>query len=171
MTIPNVITLLRLVLIPFYTYFLLTQKFFLAAILYGIAAISDILDGYLARKLNQTSDLGKIIDPVADKLIVIISLVYLGYKNVLPLWGVLILLTKEFLMLLVGLSFLIKKVEIISSKIYGKLAMVLISISILMALLSIPFQNVVFLIGLVISLMAGIDYLLFYLNHLKANKI
>ena len=86
------------------------------------------------------------------------------------MWGVFILLIKELIMLLVGLFFLIRGVEIISSKIYGKLAMVLISISILMALLNISFSSVVFLIGLVISLMAGVDYLLYYLRYFKTNK-
>ena len=82
MTLPNIITLIRLAIIPFYTYFLLTNDLFIAAILYGVAAISDILDGYLARRLNQTSNLGKIIDPLADKIIVIISLIYLGYFSI-----------------------------------------------------------------------------------------
>ncbi|MCX7720987.1 MAG: CDP-alcohol phosphatidyltransferase family protein [Dictyoglomus thermophilum] len=170
MTLPNIITLIRLAIIPFYTYFLLTNDLFIAAILYGVAAISDILDGYLARRLNQTSNLGKIIDPLADKIIVIISLIYLGLKAIFPLWGVLILFIKELIMLLVGFFFLIRGVEIISSRIYGKLAMVLISISILMALLNISFSSVVFLIGLVLSLMAGMDYLLYYLRSLKTNK-
>lgn len=170
MTLPNIITLIRLAIVPFYTYFLWINELFIAAVLYGVAAISDILDGYLARRLSQTSNLGKIIDPLADKIIVIVSLIYLGFKAIFPLWGVLILFIKELIMLLVGLFFLVRGVEIISSKIYGKLAMVLISISILMALLGLSFSNVVFLIGLVISLMAGIDYLLYYLKYFKTNR-
>ncbi len=164
MTIPNLVTILRFIIIPFYTFFLVKEDLFTAAVLYGIAAVSDILDGYLARKLNQRSSLGGVIDPVADKLIVIVSLFYLGYKNIFPRWGVLILFLKEFLMLLCGLYFLIKKIKIISSRIYGKLAMVMISVSILMALLNITFNTTIFMCGVTLSLIAGIDYLLYYLN-------
>lgn len=166
MTLPNIITFLRFLILPFYVYFLINNKLLIAAIFYAIAALSDILDGYIARKLNQSSNLGKIIDPLADKLIVIISLIYLGYKNIFSLWGVIILLLKELLMLLVGLYFLSKKIEIISSRIYGKVAMVLISIAILMALLKIPFYDIIFWIGFISSLMAGIDYSLYYIKYL-----
>lgn len=166
MTIPNIITFIRFLMLPFYVYFLFNHKLLIAAVFYLIAALSDILDGYLARRLDQTSNLGKIIDPLADKLIVIISLVYLGYKNIFPLWGVIILLLKELLMLIVGSYFLSKKVEIISSRFYGKGAMVIISLSILMALLNLPFYSLIFWGGFILSLVAGLDYFLYYAKHL-----
>jgi len=150
---------------------LLKQEFLIAAILYGIAAVSDILDGYIARKTNQTSEFGKIIDPVADKLIVISSLLYLGYKHILPLVGVVIFFAKEISMLLVGLCFLTRGIKIISSRIYGKIAMVLTSVSILMALLSIPLYNFVFILGLSFSIISALDYLSYYVRYLRENSM
>ncbi len=78
MTIPNQLTLLRIVLIPvfvlvFYLPFSWSNE--VACIIFVVAAITDMLDGYLARKLNQTSSLGAFLDPVADKLMVAVALV------------------------------------------------------------------------------------------------
>ena len=84
MTIPNQLTLLRILLIPvFIVVFYLPYEHsnFLACIIFILAAITDILDGYYARKLNQISSLGVFLDPVADKLMVAIALVLLVQKN------------------------------------------------------------------------------------------
>jgi CDP-diacylglycerol--glycerol-3-phosphate 3-phosphatidyltransferase len=83
-TIPNMLTLLRIVLIP-----LLIAVYFssvsyampIAAIIFTIAGLTDLLDGYLARKLNQTSAFGAFLDPVADKLIVTCALVIVVYRH------------------------------------------------------------------------------------------
>lgn len=80
MSLPNLLTLLRISLIPIFVivFYLPFQWSYLAsAIIFLIAAITDWLDGYLARKLNQTSPLGEFLDPVADKLIVAVALVLL----------------------------------------------------------------------------------------------
>ena len=80
MTIPNQLTLLRILLIPVFIvvfYLPYENSNFLACIIFILAAITDILDGYYARKLNQISSLGVFLDPVADKLMVAIALVLL----------------------------------------------------------------------------------------------
>ena len=166
-TIPNLLTFIRFIIVPFYFYFLVSNYYMTAAVLYGLAAVSDILDGYLARKLNQSSELGKIIDPIADKLIVGVTLVFFAFKRIFPPILVIIFVLKELLMLLVGFLFLLKGIKIISSRIYGKVAMVLTSISILMALLQIPLSILVFIVGLFFSVFAGLDYLYYYLKVLK----
>ena len=84
MTIPNKLTLLRLLLIPvFIVVFYLTysHSILFACLIFILAAVTDILDGYYARKLNQISSLGVFLDPVADKLMVAIVLVLLVQKN------------------------------------------------------------------------------------------
>lgn len=80
MTLPNTLTLLRIALIPFFVicyYLPLERAHLVAAIVFTIAAVTDWLDGYLARRLNQTSRLGAFLDPVADKLMVAVVLVVL----------------------------------------------------------------------------------------------
>ncbi|MCZ6803366.1 MAG: CDP-diacylglycerol--glycerol-3-phosphate 3-phosphatidyltransferase [Proteobacteria bacterium] len=84
MTIPNQLTLLRILLIPvfvlvFYLPFSWNNLF--ACAIFALAAVTDVLDGYLARKLNQTSLLGAFLDPVADKLMVAVALVLLVQQN------------------------------------------------------------------------------------------
>lgn len=88
MNIPNSLTLLRILLIPvFVVVFYLPFKWnhMLACCIFSLAAITDILDGYLARKLKQTSSLGEFLDPVADKLMVAVVLVLLVEQDPRPL--------------------------------------------------------------------------------------
>ncbi|MEM8844825.1 MAG: CDP-diacylglycerol--glycerol-3-phosphate 3-phosphatidyltransferase [Pseudomonadota bacterium] len=83
-TIPNILTLLRIALIPLMLIVYLSSFEYampLAALIFGLAGITDMLDGYIARKLNQTSSFGAFLDPVADKLIVACALVLILYKH------------------------------------------------------------------------------------------
>ena len=83
-TIPNILTILRIALIPLMIVAYLSQMPYampLAALIFGLAGITDWLDGYLARKLNQTSPFGAFLDPVADKLIVTCALVLVLYQH------------------------------------------------------------------------------------------
>lgn len=84
MNIPNQLTLLRIILIPVFVlvfYLPFEWNNLVACVIFVLAAITDILDGYLARKLNQTSSLGAFLDPVADKLMVAVALVLLVQQN------------------------------------------------------------------------------------------
>ena len=90
-TIPNVLTLIRIILIPvlvivFYMPGQWTYQ--LSAAIFGLAALTDLLDGYLARRLNQTSPFGAFLDPVADKLMVAVALVLLVQDNPAPLFAI-----------------------------------------------------------------------------------
>jgi len=84
MNIPNQLTLLRILLIPVFVlvfYLPLSWNNYFACLVFTVAAVTDVLDGYLARKLNQTSSLGAFLDPVADKLMVAVALVLLVQQN------------------------------------------------------------------------------------------
>ena len=84
MNIPNQLTLLRIILIPVFVlvfYLPFEWNNLVACVIFVLAAVTDILDGYLARKLNQTSSLGAFLDPVADKLMVAVALVLLVQQN------------------------------------------------------------------------------------------
>jgi CDP-diacylglycerol--glycerol-3-phosphate 3-phosphatidyltransferase len=84
MNIPNQLTLLRILLIPVFVlvfYSSLSWNNYFACLVFALAAVTDILDGYLARKLNQTSSLGAFLDPVADKLMVAVVLVLIVQQN------------------------------------------------------------------------------------------
>jgi cardiolipin synthase len=91
--IPNLITFLRFLLVPPVVYFLSHQEFGSALLLFVLAGFSDALDGFLAKRFGWTSRLGEMMDPLADKLLLICSYVTLGWLGLLPVWlvGVVIL--------------------------------------------------------------------------------
>ena len=98
LNIPNLLTMGRVVAIPFFVWLLDTPtpiRDFWACIVFTLAAITDLLDGYLARKLGVVSVLGKFLDPLADKLIVMAALVWMVPMGRIPAWAVVLLLARE----------------------------------------------------------------------------
>ena len=96
--LPNLLTMGRVVMIPVCLVFLdrnTPKDCFWAAIVFTLAAITDVLDGYLARRLNVVSVLGKFLDPLADKLIVMASLIWMVPMGRIPAWVVIVLLARE----------------------------------------------------------------------------
>jgi CDP-diacylglycerol--glycerol-3-phosphate 3-phosphatidyltransferase len=90
-TIPNILTLIRIILIPVLVivfYLPVQWTYQVSAAIFGIAALTDLLDGYLARRWNQTSPFGAFLDPVADKLMVAVALVLLVQDNPAPLFAI-----------------------------------------------------------------------------------
>jgi cardiolipin synthase (CMP-forming) len=83
-TIPNLLTMFRMVLIPIFVSLLFYQKFWLALVVFVLAGITDGLDGLLARRFAQESQLGTVLDPIADKLMMVTSFVVLSMRSVFP---------------------------------------------------------------------------------------
>ncbi len=83
-TVPNVLTIFRMVLIPVFASLLFYQKFVLALVVFVIAGVTDGLDGLLARRFDQRSQLGTILDPIADKMMMVTSFVVLSMRSVFP---------------------------------------------------------------------------------------
>jgi CDP-diacylglycerol--glycerol-3-phosphate 3-phosphatidyltransferase len=99
LNLPNALTMGRIVMIPLCLWLLdqdTPKSGFWAGIVFTLAALTDILDGYLARKLGVVSVLGKLIDPLADKLIVMACLVWSVKMGRMPAWAVVVLLAREF---------------------------------------------------------------------------
>lgn len=124
--IPNYISLFRLCLIPLFVYFYFGQRSVARAVVtFLVAGASDVLDGYLARHNGWTTNLGRILDPVADKCMQSTVLVCLSIDKIIPWWISGILIGKELLMVL-GATRLIKKFHTYAqSGWYGKGAVVL----------------------------------------------
>lgn len=128
--IPNALTILRFILIPFIVYYIAKEKYIDAFIYLTISGITDVLDGIIARKFNFITNFGKLIDPLADKATQISILVTLSLKNIIPIWILVIVFLKEFVMVS-GASFLYGKELVVSSRWYGKLSTVLFYIAII----------------------------------------
>ena len=98
--VPNLLSFLRILLVPVFLWFLL-EEFFLAAIaVLAVAGLTDFLDGFLARKLNQTTKLGKMLDPVADRLYIFASLLALSATGYVPWWLAGLVILRDVLMLI-----------------------------------------------------------------------
>lgn len=104
-TLPNVITLLRLIAVPVVAWLIYHERWALACGLFLIAALSDGLDGFLARHLKQISALGTALDPVADKALGLVTLVMLTKAEAIPLWVTLTILLRDTVIVLGALSY------------------------------------------------------------------
>ena len=122
-TIPNVLTMIRLILVPVFVIVFQAGHTKWALAIFCAASLTDLLDGYLARKLNQVTDFGKLFDPLADKLMVLTALFCQGAAGVFPWTAIWIVLGKEILMMLGG-TFMLNRGIVVSANYYGKTATV-----------------------------------------------
>ncbi len=102
MNLPNKLTILRVILVPFFVFFMLTPYFegygnYIAVAIFIIASFTDFLDGYLARKHNLVTNFGKFMDPLADKLLVCAAMICLIETGQLASWIVIIIISREFI--------------------------------------------------------------------------
>jgi CDP-diacylglycerol--glycerol-3-phosphate 3-phosphatidyltransferase len=121
--IPNVLTMIRLILIPVFVVLFFNNQKMAALAVFCIASFTDFLDGFLARKLNQITDFGKLFDPLADKLMVLTVMMCQTFWGPLPWAAVLIVALKELVMVLGGM-FMLSKNVVVYSNIWGKAAQV-----------------------------------------------
>lgn len=133
--IPNILTIIRFILIPFIFTSVVNEDFLATIVIFTISAITDMLDGYIARKYNYITDIGKLIDPLADKLTQMSLLLSLAILKILPWWIFAIVFIKECVMIIAA-SLMYKKDDVVVySKWYGKLATVLFYLAIISSLL------------------------------------
>lgn len=143
LTVPNIISLFRICLIPVFIMFLLNQKNISAFFVFIIASISDGIDGWIARKFNQTTRLGKILDPIADRGLLIFGAIVLtfcvdGGIGRLPVWIFVLIILRDGLFLIGG-GFLLKKYNIrIDVIMIGKVATTFFYIGFAMLVLAWP---------------------------------
>ncbi|MBW1829697.1 MAG: CDP-alcohol phosphatidyltransferase family protein [Deltaproteobacteria bacterium] len=109
MTVPNLITSLRIILTPIFIIYLIDDKTLPALIVFTIAGLSDAADGFIARVFNQKSKLGAILDPIADKLLLVTAFVMLSVKDFVPSWLTVIVISRDLLILLAVLILFLSK--------------------------------------------------------------
>jgi CDP-diacylglycerol--glycerol-3-phosphate 3-phosphatidyltransferase len=157
LTVANYVTLLRIAFIPLVILFLFLGFNGLAAIFFLLLSFSDTIDGYIARRFNQISDLGKILDPIADKILVIttlIALVGLGKADPIP---VMLFVTRDFLVSGVRMN-AAKAKKILAASLPGKLKTTTQVVAIVMLILSLPYAHWILLLAVALSLISGGEY-------------
>ncbi len=175
-TLSNFLSLSRIILLPFVIMVIKKNTYssnYIALIFLFIFALTDYLDGYFARKLNQITHLGKILDPLADKICIIAISFYIFLYKGLPLWAFLLILIREFFILLGAIKLLRRKNMIFSSNFAGKMGTFFITLSLLNYLF---FSNTILLpytlliIGITFYILAFILYTLDYLKIMSLSK-
>lgn len=137
--VPNILTTIRLLLIPVIFYYALQENYIMAVIFLTLSGITDVLDGYIARKFNFITDFGTLFDPLADKLTQVSTLIVLVIQGIIPLWILIIVIIKEILMI-AGAAFLYDKNTVVGSRWYGKAATVVFYVAILISMLNKQFS-------------------------------
>ncbi len=120
MNLPNKLTLIRIVLVPVTMALLLTGHFYIGLAVFAVASITDFFDGYIARKYNLVTSFGKIMDPLADKILVfgaLLCFLQLGFINA---WSVVVILAREFFV--TGMRVVaVSKGNVIAASLWGKI--------------------------------------------------
>ncbi len=183
-TIPNILTYLRFALVVPFVYFFIKgvegaqENYIYSAICIIASGLTDCCDGFLARKLHQETSLGRILDPAADKLtlisVAVCMVIYI--PRLLPL--IIVLVVKDFTMLVCGFILLLKKIPIPASRWYGKMATVVfyISVGIIIFLKAVcNYENpvlvmVLFCITTLVMVFALLNYSKMFLDIIREDK-
>lgn len=161
MTLPNFVTFFRILLIPLFVIFLFSPlgshgRYF-AVLLFILLALGDALDGYLARRLKQISDLGKYLDPLADKLLVFaayLGLIEIGVVSSIP---VMIILAREFAVMGIRIS-AASKGNVVAATVLSKWKTAMQILAAVMLMLSLPYSVWVLWLAVFITLVSGLEY-------------
>lgn len=169
MNLPNKLTLFRVILIPFFVFFLLAPYFegygnYVAVVIFIIASITDFLDGKIARKYNLVTNFGKFMDPLADKLLVSSALISLIALNKIPAWIVIVIIAREFIISGFRLVAADNGV-VIAASYWGKFKTTFQMIMIILLILDLPFaymdivNNIVVYVALILTVVSLVDYI------------
>ena len=132
--ISNILSISRIILGFPLCYYIWIDNYTAIIILTVLGLLTDFLDGWVARKLNQVSELGRILDPLADKLVIAMIVIVLLFKGAIPIWFVSIVVIRDVLILLGGLYIKNKTGTTPSANYLGKLTVNLISLAVILVI-------------------------------------
>ncbi len=98
LTVPNLLSMLRLAFVPVFLYLLLSERYLSAIVVLALSSLTDYLDGYFARKFNQVTRLGQLLDPAADRLYIFSTLVGLSITGIIPVWLALVIIGRDLVL-------------------------------------------------------------------------
>ena len=180
MNLPNKLTILRVIMIPFFVAFLMlenganTTYRYIAAALFIIASLTDLLDGKIARKYNLVANFGKFMDPLADKLLVCSALICMIELGQLPAWMVIIIISREFI--ISGFRLVASdNGVVIAASYWGKFKTTFQMIGVVLLILNIPalsmVTDIVIWIAVALTVISLVDYIVKNAGVLKEGKM
>ena len=167
MNLPNKLTILRVILIPFFIVLLMTGHYYISAVVFIVASATDALDGHIARKYNLVTNFGKIMDPLADKLLVVSALVCLVELGDIAGWMVIVILAREFT--IAGLRTVAAAEGIViaagwSGKFKTVLQMIAVPAVLLknwpFELIGFPFSDIILWAAVIMTIVSGVEYII-----------
>lgn len=168
MNLANKLTIIRIILVPIFLIFMTLNKpysIFVAIFIFIIAALTDKLDGYVARSRNEITNFGKFMDPLADKLLVTSALVSLVEYNIIPTWAAMIIIGREFAV--TGLrAVAASEGVVIAASWWGKIKTVIQIIAIIFGLITLVYNPayiryityISIIAAVIITVISGVDY-------------
>lgn len=171
--VPNVLTSIR-----FFLIFVFVWVFYSNSInhnvqwsiaVFMLAGITDVLDGYIARKYDAVSDFGKLMDPLADKLMMITALICLYTKEYIPLFIIIIVLIKDLLLVIGGVFMYRRHDYAVSSNKFGKITAVFLNLSLVLIAFEIPYAKYLLLFSVFFGIIALAQYAL--LSYKRSRKV
>ena len=177
--IPNILSCIRILLVFVFLFvFFALDNIYLALFIFLVAGATDVVDGYLARRNNWITNLGKILDPVADKLMPCTVLLSLLIKDLVPLWFVIPFFAKEIFTLIIGFIVIRRRSVNVVSKWYGKFAVCLFYLTVAISMIFKEFLAtchpaitvIIFIPSVIFALAALIAYVKHY-AYLKQEKV
>lgn len=167
MNLPNKLTVLRIILIPVFMVLLMTGHSVISAVVFIFASATDALDGHIARKYNLITNFGKIMDPLADKLLVTAALLGLVQLGHLAFWMVFIILARELLIVSLRAVAASQGIVIAASK-WGKLKTISQMVAVILMLLGnwpfgwegFPLADIIMWIAVILTVISGVDYII-----------
>ena len=175
MNLPNKLTTFRVILIPFFVFFLLAPYFegygnYIALVIFIVASLTDFLDGKIARKYNLVTNFGKFMDPLADKLLVCSALICLIALDRIPAWIVIVIISREFI--ISGFRLVASdNGVVIAASWWGKTKTVSQMAMVIVLIIAPVFQNQIFdLLGLVLIYVATALTVISLIDYLVKNK-
>lgn len=174
MNIPNVLSIIRLFMIPGFVHYFFSPMEYgirIAIVIFVAAGLTDILDGYIARKYNLVTRLGAVLDPLADKLMLITVLISITLKNQIPFWIIVVVAIKETLMIFGAITLFNEHDIVVPANKFGKLSTIAFYIAILAIAFDMPFGQV-FLDGfVVVTFVALVVYVNNYIEIKRQHKM
>lgn len=167
MNLPNKLSLFRIFIVPIIVVLLLTRfSEVLAGFFFTIATITDWLDGYIARATNQVTNMGKLLDPIADKILISAAFISLVEINKVPAWMVVIIIAREFAVSGLRAMFA-SHGEVIHASTMGKVKAVVQDLAVIFLIFGIPILDRVTLwVSLVLTIVSGLWYFVEYKDRL-----
>ena len=174
MNLPNKLTMGRIFAIPVFIVVYLVDYRYAAAVIFILAALTDMLDGKIARKYNLVTNFGKFMDPLADKLLVCSALICLVELKELPAWMVIVIISREFI--ISGFRLVASdNGVVIAASYWGKFKTTFQMIAVVLLIVGIPALSMVTTavvwIALVLTVISLVDYIAKNVNVLKEGKM